>query len=89
MLEELKKYLNISWDDALIDDKLSAMMEDAKEALCTLTGTALDFSKGVPRELLFNRVRYAYNNALEFFETNFSKEITRLQLTEGVKKLNG
>ena len=39
------------------------------------------------KELLFNRVRYAYNNALEYFESNFANEILRLQLQKGVEVL--
>ena len=51
-------------------------------------GADIDFTKNLEmKELLFNRVRYAYNNAIEYFESNFAHEILRLQLQEGVKKL--
>lgn len=41
-------------------------------------------SKGLARSLLFDFVRYAYNNASEYFEENFREEILRLQLMTGV-----
>ena len=51
----------------------------------SLAGTTIDFEKNQEaRELLYNRVRYAYNNSLEYFETNFQKEILRFQLKEAV-----
>ena len=32
------------------------------------------------RELVFERVRYIYNDVLEHFERNFAREITDLQM---------
>lgn len=87
MLKELKNRLAITWSDSGINEKLQALTEESKEALNYLIGVELDYSKPENRELLFNRIRYAYNNALEFFEENFHSEITRIQLMEGVKKL--
>jgi len=37
--------------------------------------------------LLLDYCRYVYNNASEYFEENYSKEILRLQLQEGIKAL--
>ena len=33
------------------------------------------------KELVFERTRYAYNDALEYFETNFLSQITGLSLS--------
>jgi hypothetical protein len=33
------------------------------------------------KELVFERTRYAYNDALEFFEDNFLSEITSLGIS--------
>lgn len=85
MLEELKKHLSITWQDKDIDAKLKTLLEQSKAAILSLAGTTIDFEKNQEaRELLYNRVRYAYNNSLEYFETNFQKEILRFQLKEAV-----
>lgn len=84
MLEELKEYLKITWTDE--DNSLTSIVERGKSNLEELTGTTLDFeTEGQAKSLLLDYCRYAYNNALEYFEENFSKEILRLQLKEAVR----
>ena len=54
-----------------------------------LAGAELDFEvEGQARSLLFDYVRYAYNNASEYFEENFKEEILRLQLMTGVSLMS-
>lgn len=87
MLEEIKKYLNISWEDDLIDEKLIELIDQSKSSITSLGGVEINFDEDtVARELLFNRVRYAYNNSLEYFEENFHSEILRWQLMKGVEE---
>lgn len=84
-LKEVKNYLRITWRDE--DIKLTKIIARGKDYLQNLTGTELDFEKeGQPKSLLLDYCRYAYNNALEYFEENFHKEILRLQLQEAVKE---
>ena len=84
LLQEVKEYLKITWDDE--DSTLTRMIERGKNYLEDLTGTKLNFEEeGQPKSLLLDYCRYAYNNALEYFEENFAKEILRLQLKEAVK----
>jgi len=86
MLQEVKEYLKITMN--IEDDKLEGFIKRGKSHLQGLTGTELDFSKeDLPKSLLMDYCRYAYNNGLEYFEENFSKEILRLQLIEGVKSI--
>lgn len=85
MLQEVKEYLKITWDDE--DNYLQGIIDRGKDYLQQLTGTELDFeAEGQPKALLLDYCRYAYNNALEYYESNFHKEIVRLQLQEAVKK---
>ena len=84
MLEEVKKYLNITWDDEDVNSKLNMLIGESKIAISVLMGATVDFNQLEFKELLFNRIRYSYNNSLEYFEENFSKEILRLQLKVGV-----
>jgi hypothetical protein len=83
MLEELKSYLKITWNDE--DTSLNRLIEQGKAYLNDLMGVTLDYdSEGQPKSLLLDYCRYAYNNALEYFEENFQKEILRLQFKSAV-----
>lgn len=84
MLQELKDYLKITWDNE--DAYLQSIINRGQEYLKDLTGTELDFNtEGQAKSLLLDYCRYYYNNALEYFEDNFQKQIVRLQLKEATK----
>jgi hypothetical protein len=84
MLQELKDYLKITWNSE--DANLAVIINRGEEHLQGLTGTDLDFEKeGLHKSLLLDYCRYYYNNAIEYFEENFQKEILRLQLKEAIK----
>lgn len=86
MLDDIKDYLKITWDDE--DDYLTSLISRGQTKLNELTGAELDFeTEGLARSLLFDYVRYAYNNATEYFEENYQHEILRLQLMTGVSLL--
>jgi len=86
MLQELKGYLKITWNDE--DIVLNGFILRGKEYLKDLAGADLDFeSESSAKSLLLDYCRYAYNNALEYFEENFSREILRLQLKVGISQL--
>ena len=87
LLEQVKSYLKVTWDDedALIENYINR----GKAKLNELVGAELDFeTEGHARSLLFDFVRYAYNNATEYFEENFRSEILRLQLMTGVSLMS-
>lgn len=85
MLEELKEYLKITWSNENI--YLNDIINRGKEYLKDLTGTNIDFeSEGQAKSLLLDYCRYYYNNAVEYFEDNFQKQIVRLQYREAIKK---
>ena len=80
MLERLKNILGVS-DDA----DLESIIARGKAYLEGLAGATLDFeAEGLPRSLLLDFCRYSYNNASEYFEENFAKEILRMQLQAAV-----
>ena len=86
MLQAVKTYLKITWDDE--DGSLQTIIERGKAYLNDLVGAELDFDvAGPPRSLLLDYCRYVYNNASEYFEENFASELLRLQLQMGVKAL--
>mgnify|MGYP001071804967 CR=1 FL=1 len=134
MLQQVKDYLKITWDDE--DAEISRMIDRGKAHINDLVGAELEYEvvtsaneayetaladviEAVKREedpittgeaitlilaaeesrdsavvkptpavsLLLDYCRYAYNNASEYFEENFQKEILRLQLKTGVSLL--
>ncbi len=87
MLQAVKDYLKITWDDE--DALLQAIIERGKEYLNDLTGSELDFdTDGQPKSLLLDYCRYVHNNASEYFEQNFAREILRLQLQVAVEEVS-
>lgn len=83
MLTEVKEYLKITWDDE--DEYIQGFIDRGMANLNELTGTELDYNKNSQaKSLLLDYCRYGYNNALEYFEENFHKEIVRLQIKVAV-----
>ena len=85
-LELIKNYLRVTWehDDALLAD----LIERGQAYLNAHTGTDLDFgAEGPARSLLCDWVRYAYNNATEYFEENFRQDLYLLKLTVATKEM--
>lgn len=86
MLQTVKDYLKITWNDE--DSNIQSIIDRGKAHLNSLVGAELDFlTEGLPRSLLFDYCRYVYNNASEYFEENFQQEILRLQLMTGVAEM--
>lgn len=86
LLVAIKDYLKITWIDE--DASIAGLIARGRAKLQELVGAELDFdTEGLARSLLFDYVRYAYNNASEYFEENFQQEILRLQLKTGVSLL--
>ncbi|CUP72870.1 MULTISPECIES: phage gp6-like head-tail connector protein [Clostridium] len=85
MLEELKKRLKITWNDE--DDNFKRSLEAGKEYLEHIAGTTLDFEgSSFNMALLFEYCRYDYNNAIEYFEMNFQRQLTQLQIQSVVQE---
>lgn len=83
LLQEVKAYLKITWDDE--DTHIQNIINRGKARLNEVVGTELDFdSPGLAQDLLLDYCRYSYNNAVEYFEENFREQILRLQLVTGV-----
>jgi hypothetical protein len=86
VLQAVKTYLKITWTDE--DSHIQGIIDRGQAYLNDLTGAELDYeTDGPPKTLLLEYCRYVYNNASEYFEENFSKELLRLQLQEGIKAM--
>ena len=88
MLQEVKDYLKITWDneDAYIQDIIGR----GKAELNDSTGVELDFeAEGKPKNILLDYCRYYYNNAVSYFRENFREEVLELKLKEAAKLNKG
>lgn len=87
LLEALKNYLDITWEDAALDEKLSGILERGKAYLVNAAGGELDFgAEDKARELLFDYVRYARSGALNEFMPNYLHELISLQIAKEVER---
>lgn len=83
LLQELKDRLRIL--DDVEDVMLQGIIEQGKLYFKDLLGIEVDFDIDISfKSLLLEYCRYVYNNATEYFEENFQKEILRAQLKVGV-----
>lgn len=80
MLQDLKNYLKITWDNE--DDYLNKIISRGQAAIEDLVGSEVDFENNEPaKTLLLDYGRYYYNNAVEYFEENFISQIVRLRVS--------
>lgn len=80
LLEMAKNYLDITWDDAGTDQKLTGILERGINRINSTSGEELDYNTpDRPQELLFEYARYARSNALDEWEDAFLPEILFLK----------
>lgn len=86
LLEAVKNYLDITWDDLAGDEKLSGIIARGIKYINAIAGAVLDYTiEDKPRELLFDYCRYARSNALNEFAINYLHELLSLQISQEVK----
>ena len=84
-LEEVKNYLQITWDDPDTNQRLTGIIARGESYLEHIAGGSLDFSEeSRPRALLLDYCRYANANALEDFPVNFLAELNGMRLERQV-----
>lgn len=90
LLEELKNYLDITWEDEGTDKKLYGILIRAENILSGYAGEALiyDSTQETEKQLLFDCCRYIYNNSLEDFKINFGAELIMLRAKFSVKAVD-
>ncbi|ENB4264212.1 hypothetical protein ABHP49_005409 [Bacillus cereus] len=79
LLDDVKHALAITWTEE--DNNIIKLIDRSVYYINDLVGTVLDLKVNlVARELVINRIRYEYNNALDQFESNFFQPLSRLTL---------
>lgn len=87
LLEDVKNYLDITWDDETTDKKLKAIIERGMKYIDSIAGGVMDYEKeDKPKELLLDYCRYVRSNALESFQTNYLHELLSLQIQQEVAR---
>ncbi|MGN4423422.1 hypothetical protein ACTFQN_06135 [Bacillus cereus group sp. MYBK30-1] len=85
LLEDVKGALAITWDEE--DSNIVKLIDRSVYCINDLVGVELDLKVNLSaRELVINRIRYEYNNALDQFEPNFYRELSRLILHVALKE---
>lgn len=86
LLEAVKNYLDITWDDPDGDKKLAGIIARGIKYINSVAGAELDYTvEDKPRELLFDYCRYVRSNALNEFAINYQHELLSLQIAQEVK----
>jgi hypothetical protein len=82
LLDAVKLYLNITWQDDATDTKVTGYINRGMALLRHIAGApSLDFTaEDLPRTLLLDYCRYANSQALEVFEQNFQSDLLELNL---------
>ena len=81
LLEEVKNYLDITWEMTLAEEaKLASMIERGKAALSGKIGRCDFEGETQEKTLLFNHVMYERAGALNEFWSNYRGEIISLQM---------
>lgn len=86
LLDDVKNYLDITWDDAKADRKLMGMIERGMAAISGKIGKCSFSEETQERALLFDYVMYCRAGELPQFWENYSKEIVSLQIERKVNE---
>lgn len=79
VVEEFKLRMKLDGDDE--DANLTRILLSSVEDLLVKCGPLYDIEASATfKELVFERSRYVYNDALEYFDTNFLSQITNLAM---------
>lgn len=87
LLDDIKNYLNITWQDEPTDKKISGLIASGMVYLNGKYGKEADYTKdSMPRTLLMEYVRYARDEALDVFENNYLCLILGMQNERAVER---
>lgn len=86
LLEDLKRKLNITWEDEDTNFRLVEIIEDAKIILNHKLGGSIDYSQnGIEHSLFLNYCMYSWNNCTNEFDKNYMNEIYQVRAINEVK----
>ena len=84
ILQEFKDRMHLGDDE---DDNLKRILSTSNKALLRVCG-AYDLNNDEEfKELVFERSRYVYNDALEYFDKNFLSQINSLGIDKALEEI--
>ncbi|MDM5429070.1 hypothetical protein [Bacillus mycoides] len=88
ILQEFKERMHLGDDE---DDHLKRILSTSNKALLRVCGDYDLNDNEEFKELVFERSRYVYNDALEYFDQNFLSQINSLSIDKALEaiKLDG
>lgn len=84
LLDEVKNYLDITWDDALGEQKLMGMVQRGMAAIKGKIGECDFYGETQEKALLFDYIMYARAGEIATFWENYKPEIVSLQISRKV-----
>lgn len=84
LLDDVKNYLDITWDDQAGDQKIMGMIRRGMAAVKGKIGECDFFEETQERALLFDYVMYARAGEISQFWENYKSDIISLQIARRV-----
>lgn len=84
ILKQFKDRMHLSDNE---DENLTRILSASNKALVKACGTYDIQTDETFKELVFERSRYVYNDALEFFNDNFVSEINNLAIGKALDEI--
>ena len=84
LLEEVKIFLNYTWEDSARDLKLTNYIKSSIDYLEEVANAEIDLETDyLAKDLFLNRVLYMNSQALDDFATNYSGYLNELRIKYG------
>ena len=84
LLDEVKNYLDITWDESQGDKKLEGIIKRGMAAISGKIGECNFYEETQERALLFDYVMYARAGEIPQFWMNYREDILSLQIARKV-----
>lgn len=84
IIDDVKNYLDITWDDSLGDQKIMGMVQRGMAAIKGKIGECNFYEETQERALLFDYVMYARAGEIPQFWENYKADIISLQIARKV-----
>ncbi|KEF40119.1 hypothetical protein M670_00134 [Schinkia azotoformans MEV2011] len=84
ILQEFKNRMHLGDDE---DDNLKRILQASYDDLTRICGVHDMNISTVFKELVFERSRYVYNDALEYFHQNFLTQINNLSVAKALEEI--
>ncbi|MDX8359822.1 hypothetical protein [Cytobacillus sp. IB215316] len=84
ILTEFKERMHLGDDE---DENLRRILSASNNSLIRICGDYDINTDEEFKELVFERSRYVYNDALEFFNTNFLNQINSLSVSKALEEI--